>query len=166
MLDGAGKDWDPLLHHLARCSGIQATRQVISPTITSIGTSDDSSKPAAHADADTDDDTGDTGSPPPAVEPIPSRLSRRDDGYLFWPGNHWTSLGTFDDIQYVQTGYYGLAFDVASAHFDHFVLFTEEASATEALTHDNSSIIDLSTASFSLTFNLHNRPTSTYRLQR
>ncbi len=95
------------------------------------------------SDADADADTDDTGDLPPAVSPTPARLSTRDYGFLYWPGNHWTSWGTFDDVQHVQTGYYGLAFDMGSANINHIGLIADAVSAEEALTQDNSIITAL-----------------------
>ena len=43
----------------------------------------------------------------------------------------------------MQTGYYGLAFDMGSANIDNIGLITEEISAEEALNQDNSIITDL-----------------------
>jgi hypothetical protein len=76
-------------------------------------------------------------------------MSVRDYGYLFWPGNHWDSWGTFNNIHHVQTGYYGIAFDVGSASFNHLGLITDESTADDALSQDNNVITDLSTASVS-----------------
>ena len=46
------------------------------------------------------------------VIPADSLLSARDYGYLFWPTNHWHRWRQYLNIQHVQTGYYGLTFDV------------------------------------------------------
>ena len=67
----------------------------------------------ADADSDTDSDT-DTD-----VAAAPATHHARDYGYLFWPGNHWTTWGTYAEVQHVQTGFYGLAFDRSSGQLAH-----------------------------------------------
>ncbi|MDG1478580.1 MAG: hypothetical protein P8R54_03270 [Myxococcota bacterium] len=98
---------------------------------------------------DTADTAGDTGKGVVPVEGIPSRLGVRDYGFAFWPGNHWTNWGSYDDMQYIQTGYYGLALDIASWSFDHFGIIDAEIAVDDALQQDNSLITDLPTASLS-----------------
>jgi hypothetical protein len=91
--------------------------------------------------------SADTADELPAVEPIDSRLNIRDYGYLFWPGNHWTTWGTFENVQHVQTGFYGLALDVSSGNLDHMGLIADQIGPEEALLQDNAVITDLPTAS-------------------
>jgi len=73
-------------------------------------------------------------------------LSVRDYGYLFWPGNHWTTWGTFYNEQYVQTGYYGLALNVANGSLDYLGLIDAEFSAESAALQDNHVITGLGVA--------------------
>ncbi len=91
----------------------------------------------------------DTAEPPPApiVSGIPARLGPRDYGYLFWPGNHWVTWGSYTDVQHIQTGYYGMAFDVSAGSFDHLGLITEAFAPEAALLQDNSIITGLPEAS-------------------
>jgi hypothetical protein len=88
----------------------------------------------------------DSGETLPEVEAVENRMSVRDYGYLFWPGNHWYTWGTFVDVQHVQTGFYGLALDVSAGTLDHMGLITAEISAEEALLQGNSVIEDLPAA--------------------
>jgi hypothetical protein len=80
------------------------------------------------------------------VVAVDAPLDARDYGYLYWPGNHWTTWGSYADIQHVQTGFYGLAIDVASASFDHLGLL-EGLDREQARLSDNATITDLPTAS-------------------
>jgi hypothetical protein len=73
-------------------------------------------------------------------------LDARDYGYLFWPGNHWVNWGTFFNVQHVQTGHYGLAFDVSAGSLDHLGLISEAVPVEEALGSDNAVITSLPSA--------------------
>jgi hypothetical protein len=83
------------------------------------------------------------------VAGIASLLSVRDYGYLFWPGNHWYKWGTYENVQHVQTGYYGLALDVSAANLAHLGLVAEEATPEQALQQGNGVVTDLPSASVS-----------------
>lgn len=110
---------------------------------------EDSSVPEDTAKPKDTADTGDTGTGVVPVEGISSRLGVRDYGFAFWPGNHWTNWGSYDDTQYIQTGYYGLALDIGAWSFDHFGIIDAETTVDDALQQDNSVITDLPTASLS-----------------
>ena len=45
-----------------------------------------------------------------------SWLDERDYGFLFWPKNHKSGDGGYDDIEHIQTGTYGLVLDVSKAN--------------------------------------------------
>ena len=80
------------------------------------------------------------------VIPVDSLLSARDYGYLFWPTNHWHRWRQYLNIQHVQTGYYGLTFDVGRASIDTLGPIVEEHSPDEALSQDNSLLENLPAA--------------------
>lgn len=94
-----------------------------------------------------EDFTSEAGSTSCTLAAASGYLDIRDYGYLFWPGNHWVSWGSYFNVQHVQTGFYGMAFDVGTGSFDHFGLIADEHSATEALSSDNAVVTDLPTAS-------------------
>jgi 3D (Asp-Asp-Asp) domain-containing protein len=94
----------------------------------------------------TSTETGETAAPVPEVTPIAPRLNVRDYGYLFWPENHWTTWAVYNNIQHVQTGYYGLGFDVGTAAFSHIGPIMDEVPAEDALLQDNSVILGLPAA--------------------
>jgi hypothetical protein len=81
------------------------------------------------------------------VAPAAPLLSTRDYGYLFWPTNHWHRWRQFLDIQQVQTGYYGLTFDVSRASINTLGPLTAEHSPLDALTQENSLLENLPGAS-------------------
>jgi hypothetical protein len=95
------------------------------------------------------DFTADEGATECHLEASGGYLDLRDYGFLFWPGNHWVSWGTYFNVQHVQTGYYGLAFDVSAGSFDHLGLISDTVSAAEALSSDNTLVTELSTANVS-----------------
>ena len=76
-------------------------------------------------------------------------MSEKDYGYLFWPGTHWTTWGIYDNIQYVLTGTYAIAFDVTSANPNHVGLINNPLPVEEALLAENSVVTDLPTATVS-----------------
>ena len=78
-----------------------------------------------------------------------SWLSGKDYGYLFWPGTHWTTWGIYDNIQYILTGTYAIAFDVSQANFDHLGLISNPLPVEEALLAENNVVTDLPAASVS-----------------
>ena len=80
-----------------------------------------------------------------------SWLDKRDYGFLFWPENHWTSWGTYDDIQHIQTGTYGLVLDVSAANLVHLGLIKDPAPVEEALLSENSVVTSLPTGNVSYT---------------
>ncbi|MDP6934930.1 MAG: hypothetical protein QGG40_18560, partial [Myxococcota bacterium] len=106
----------------------------------------DSSDTATH-DSAQPIDSSDTGEPVPSVESVDSLLSVRDYGYLFWPGNHWYDWGTYENVQYFQTGYYALALDVTTGNLDHLGLIADAFGPEEALLQDNTVVTDLPEAS-------------------
>jgi hypothetical protein len=83
------------------------------------------------------------------VAPKDSLTSLRDYGYLFWPTNHWFNWGIFFDVQYMQSGYYGWAFDVSKASFVHLGMLDEAVSPEGALKQDATVISNLPAASLS-----------------
>ena len=80
------------------------------------------------------------------LAPVASSLDARDYGYLFWPGNHWYSWGTFTNVQHVQTGTYGLALDVSGADLVHLGLLDAAEGPGQALHTPNSAITGLPAA--------------------
>ena len=93
-----------------------------------------------------DDFTSDEGAVECHLEAADGYLGLRDYGYLFWPGNHWVNWGSFNDVQHLQTGYYGLAIDVSSGNLDHLGVILEEMGPNEARLLGNEVITDLPTA--------------------
>ena len=81
------------------------------------------------------------------LEGASGHLDIRDYGYLFWPGNHWVNWGSFYDVQHVQTGFYGAAFDVSNGSFDTLGIIADEIGPEEALTQSNTVVTDLPAAS-------------------
>ena len=73
----------------------------------------------------------------------------QDYGYLYWPTNHWVQWGEYLDIQHVQTGFYGMAIDVASADITHLGQITQQLSAEDALHGAAAGITDLPAAAVS-----------------
>ena len=67
-----------------------------------------------------EDFTSEEGATVCLVASVPGGLSERDYGFLFWPGNHWTKWRTYNEVQHVQTGYYGLAINVTTGSLSHF----------------------------------------------
>ena len=64
-----------------------------------------------------------------------SRVDARDYGYLYWFENHWyPTKSNFWDIQHVQTGFYGLAIDVAAMNIQRLGMIDSLTSANEAPT--------------------------------
>jgi hypothetical protein len=84
-----------------------------------------------------EDFTSDEGATQCRVAAVAARLSARDYGYLFWPRNHWYRWGQFVDVQHIQTGYYGLTFDVSQASFNTLGPIAEFYGPEEALVQDN-----------------------------
>ena len=80
-----------------------------------------------------------------------SWLDKRDYGYLFWPENHWTSWGTYNDIEHIQTGTYGLVLDVSNANLANLGLIQDPMPVEEALLSENSVVTSLPTGNVSYT---------------
>jgi hypothetical protein len=106
-------------------------------------TEPDDTEPDDSADSD---DTGE----PPRVEPVPRTHDPRDYGYLFWPGNHWTTWNTYNPVRYVQTGFYGLSLDVTQGSLGHLGLLTDGLDRVAARHADNATITDLPSADLAL----------------
>ena len=116
---------------------------------------------ASGPDCNETDENADTAEPDPEppVAPAASRLSPRDYGYLFWPGNHWTTWGSFDNTHHVQTGHYGMAIDVTRASIDHLGVLRRAITADEALTEPNTIITDLPPSSTAYSVRVGGGPT-------
>ncbi|MGB0592419.1 MAG: acetylxylan esterase [Myxococcota bacterium] len=71
----------------------------------------------------------------------------RDYGYTYWPTNHWFQQPAYNAVRHVQTGYYGLAFDVKAGNLDTLGIFDEERSAEDALHQDKGLVDGLAEAS-------------------
>ncbi len=81
------------------------------------------------------------------VVPAPSLLSSRDYGYAYWPTNHWHQWRRYLNVQHIQTGYYGLSFDVSNASFNTLGPIQDGASARQALSQPNAAVTELAGAS-------------------
>jgi len=113
-------------------------------TDTSAGQTKDSDTKNDSADSASGHDTDDSGTADPKPDPdVSSWIGEVDYGFLFWPGNHWTSWGTYDDVEHIQTGTYGVALDVSSANLDHFGLITDPEPVEDALLSENSVVTEL-----------------------
>ena len=103
----------------------------------------------ADTDTDTDSDTDADTDTDPGGDKVVGPHDVHDYGYLFWPGNHWTSWGTYYNVQHVQTGFYGLALDVSSGDLEHFGLLSEAVDRAEARLDDNAVVTELPAADLS-----------------
>ena len=77
------------------------------------------------------------------VPPMAPRLSERDYGYLFWPTNHWHRWRQYLNVHHVQTGYYGLTFDVGRASISTLGPLAQAESPHQALNQENSVLASL-----------------------
>ncbi|MEC7751684.1 MAG: hypothetical protein VX405_09290 [Myxococcota bacterium] len=87
--------------------------------------------------------TSETGAESCVVELIQSRLDTLDYGYTYWPGNHWYRWNNYEEIRHIQTGYYGLAFDVSEASLIHMGLMDDSGPAEATLLRSNEAIQSL-----------------------
>ena len=84
-----------------------------------------------------------------ALSECNSWLDKRDYGFLFWPKNHKSSDGGYNNIQHIQTGTYGIVLDVSTANLVNLGLFQDPLPVEEALVSENSVVTSLPTASIS-----------------
>ena len=90
------------------------------------------------------------------VDPIPgvdSHLDTRDFGFLYWPVNHWSTWGTYDDIQHVETGFYGLSIDVSGANVTHLGIFEDAATASGVMKRGAEVVTSLPSAEVTYSLN-------------
>ena len=109
------------------------------------GTYDDGSEICQDCPADFSSTAGATGC---FVTSNLSYTHARDYGFLYWPENHKVG-GQFQDIEYVQTGFYGLAIDVSNMSLVHMGMIDQEIALEEASQSENSLISTLSSATVS-----------------
>lgn len=97
---------------------------------------------------------------PDLVQPGESLTGPLEYGYLFWPTNFepWTAKGTKSTVRHVQTGYYGMAFNVASASPVRLGPLTRPVPVDEALIDPNAVIDALPTLQTTYSASLDGAP--------